>query len=91
MVRLHETGEEQMNEQDYIRGSRMAWLSMLQMCLRELGVDEPAAGQARWISEREQTVAMLRQVCERHGDNDWDETLHLADVVDKHLMKHLEG
>ena len=78
-----------MNETDYISGSRAAWLSMLQTCLRELGVDDPAAGQARWVSEREQTVAMLRQVCERYGDNDWPDTLHLADVVDKHLGKYL--
>ena len=78
-----------MNETDYISGSRAAWLSMLHTCLRELGVDDPVAGQARWVSEREQTVAMLRQVCERYGDNDWPDTLHLADVVDKHLGKYL--
>ena len=80
-----------MNEQDYITGSRAAWLAMLQTCLHNLDVDDVAAGQAQWVSEREQTVAMLRQVCEQHGDNDWAETLHLADVVDNHLMKHLEG
>ena len=79
-----------MNEQDYIRGSRAAWHSMLQLCLRELDVDDPIAGQVQWVSEREQTVAMLRDICERHGDNDWDETLHLADVVDKHLGRYLE-
>ena len=79
-----------MNEQSYIMGGRVAWLAMLQMCLRELGVDDPAAGQARWVSEREQTVDALRQLCERHGDNEWDESLHLADVVDKHLGIHLD-
>lgn len=52
---------------------------------------DPADGQARWVSEREQAVAILRQVCEKHGDNEWDETLHLADVVEKHLWRHLEG
>ena len=80
-----------MNELDYSRGHRAAWLSMLQTCLRELGVDDSAVAHSRWVIEREQTVAMLRQVCERHGDNAWDHTLHLADVVDKHLARHLEG
>lgn len=75
-----------MNETGYTSGSRAAWLSMLHTCLRELGVDDPVAGQARWVSEREQTVAMLRQVCGRYGDNDWPDTLHLADVVDKHMF-----
>lgn len=78
-----------MNEQDYIRGSRAAWHAMLQLCLRELGIDDPVAGHVRWVSEREHTVAMLRDVCERHGDNDWPENLHLADVVEKHLGRHL--
>ena len=78
-----------MNERDYMRGQRAAWLSMLRKCLQELGADDPIAGQARWVLEREETVAMLRIVCEKHGDNEWDNELHLADVVDKHLDRHL--
>lgn len=80
-----------MNEGDYIRGERMAWLSMLKTCVRELGIGDPAAEGARWISEREQTVQMLRSACEHHGDNDWPESLHLADVVNKHLLRHLDA
>lgn len=53
-------------------------------------VYEPEADEARWLSEREQAVAMLRQVCEVHGDNDWPDDLHLADVIEKHLDRHLE-
>ncbi len=79
-----------MNEQAYEQGSRTAWLAMLQTCLRHLGIDDPAAGSARWVSEREQTVSALRKVCAEHGDNEWDESLHLADVIEKHLRRHLE-
>lgn len=77
-------------EQVYIRGSRAAWLSMLQTCLRELGIDDPEAGKVRWVLEREATVAALRGVCENHGNNDWSDNLHLADVIEKHLERHLE-
>ena len=79
------------DELNYELGNRAAWLSMLQSCLRQLGIDDEDAGRARWVSEREQTVAALRSVCERHGDNEWDEDLHLADVVSKHLERHLDA
>jgi hypothetical protein len=43
------------------------------------------------IGEREQAVASLRDICRQFGDNDWPDDLHLADVLDKHLGRHLEG
>lgn len=33
--------------------------------------------------------AALRDVCDEHGDNDWEDNLHLSDVVEKHLGRHL--
>ena len=33
---------------------------------------------------------MLRQVCAKYGDNDWPDNLHLADVIEKHLLRNLE-
>lgn len=39
--------------------------------------------------EREQTISALRELCAVFGDNDWPEDLNLADVVEKHLGKHL--
>ena len=78
-----------MSEQDYENGNRAAWLTMLSLCLRHLGIDDVEAKKAAWVSEREQTVAALRRVCGQFGDNGWDVNLHLADVVEKHLEKHL--
>lgn len=72
-------------EQAYMRGSRAAWLVMLRECLRQLGYESPESQQAHWIIEREETIAQLRRLCAQHGDNEWDEKLHLADVIDKHL------
>jgi hypothetical protein len=78
-------------ERAYVEGSRAAWLSMLRECLKQLGHDDTDAARVRWIAEREQTVAVLRTVCRTHGDNEWEDGCHLADVVDKHLYRHLES
>lgn len=78
-------------ELNYTRGSRAAWRTMLGECLRQLGVDDPEAGKARWFSEREDCISALRILCEHHGDNDWDEDSYLADVIEKHLGDHLEA
>ena len=62
--------------------------SFLRECWAELN---PAnKGKANWFLERHEVLEMLRQVCEEHGDNDWPDDLHLADVIEKHLWRHLE-
>lgn len=76
-------------EQSYMQGQRAIWLRLLSGCLRGLGYDSPEARHAGWITEREEAIAILRDVCSHHGDNEWDETLHLADIIDKHLANHL--
>lgn len=73
----------------YENGSRMAWLSMFRECLRHLQ-GEPEARAMMWVSERTEAIAALRRVCGEYGDNDWDENLHLADIIEKHLGKHLD-
>ncbi len=77
------------DEQNWLRGNRAAWTSILAQALRELGYEDTEATRAKWVLEREQTIAALRRVCEDHGDNDWPNQLHLADVVEKHLHRHL--
>lgn len=79
----------ELNETDYTEGSRRAWLTMLSECLRQLGYDSPEFSATHWVKEREATVLKLRDVCRDFGDNDWPEDLHLEDVIEKHLLKHL--
>jgi predicted secreted protein len=43
------------------------------------------------VLEREAAVQALREMCRDFGDNDWPEDLHLADILDKHLAKHLHA
>jgi hypothetical protein len=38
-----------------------------------------------WKEERADAVRELREICEDFGDNDWEDDLHLADVIGKHL------
>jgi hypothetical protein len=81
-----------MNEKEetaYMQGGRAAWTSMLHECIKHLGYDGEDVNKTAWVVEREAAIAALRGLCRDHGDNDWDEDLHLADIIDKHLRKHL--
>lgn len=70
-----------MSEADYERGSRAVWQ-------RILGQAPSARWRALCLNAR---PLSLRSVCEDHGDNDWESDLHLADVVEKHLARHLDA
>jgi hypothetical protein len=80
----------------YERGRRAGVLLVLQQCLLDLGrpvSNDPSdlqvvAGQL--IAEREEALALLRQVCAEYGDNDWPDDLNLSDVIKKHLWRHLQ-
>ena len=84
-----------MSEKDYINGSRTAYRRMMQLCLREIidSKDNLSAEEkvVQLAGERDEALAVLRRICEEHGDNDWDNNLHLADIIDKHLGRHLDG
>ncbi len=71
------------HERGYIAGKRAVWMSLLQEAMTGLGMQGKTL--EALVLEREATVAALRTLCEEHGDNDWNEDLHLADVVSKHI------
>lgn len=76
----------------YIEGQQTIWRVMLRKCIAHLipQYDEPGDKQlALLVAERSEAIAILRNLCEEFGDNDWDEDLYLADIIDKHLGKHL--
>ncbi len=78
-----------MNEKDYQQGRKAMAATILRECWDEL--DPEKKDKANLIIERQQAVDILRQVCEDHGDNEWPDELHLADVIEKHLLRHLEN
>lgn len=71
----------------YMEGSNAAWRRILGEAIRELG--QETRDVHGWRCERADAVACLRTVCEAFGDNDWPDDLHLADVIQKHLARHL--
>jgi len=77
-------------ELDYEKGRRAALTSVLSHVLRELDYCLGEADRLHWlVVEREAAIAALRSVCEDYGDNDWKDNLHLADIIEKHLERHL--
>ncbi len=80
-----------MNEKDYELGVRQTTINTILFCLKNLSNDDPLKISINTLIEREQAINILRQVCERFGDNNWDEDLHLADIIEKHLWRNLEN
>jgi len=76
-------------ENSYMQGSAMAWRHMLKECCRQLGYDDPEAQKSSWISEREEAISALRNICSDYGDNDWENNSNLSDVIEKHLHRNL--
>lgn len=78
-------------ERCYMSGQRQVWRKLFAQCVHELGLKGDELKVAMLLKELEDTRASLRILCEDFGDNDWDDSLHLADVVDKHLGRHLHA
>lgn len=77
-------------ERQYLAGSTMALRGVLGHVLGQLAGNGAHDERGALIAERLDAVRVLREVCERHGDNDWTDELHLADVIEKHLGRHLD-
>lgn len=77
------------HERSYLVGKRAALNEILRHVLAELGYNSDETTRVRWVIEREQAIAQLRIVCREVGDNKWEETEHLADIIEKHLGKHV--
>jgi predicted secreted protein len=76
------------DDRHYIEGMKAAYKSMLSECISHLGAEDK--DKYAWQLERAATVAALRSLCEDIGDNDWEDNLHLADVISKHIVPYIE-
>lgn len=74
----------------YLEGRRRAYIDMLMRALEALGYKAHKAKVGLLVAEMEEAKQKLRDVCERHGDNDWREDDHLADIIEKHLGRYLD-
>lgn len=74
---------------EYEIGFRAAWLRMFAECVKVLGPDGSAES---WRLEREETIVALRLLCEDFAlSQEWDNQLHLADIIEKHIRRSLDG
>ncbi len=76
-------------EQGYQAGEAAAARAMLRAMAPYLP-SHPDRKQLSWELERAEALAALRTVCRDHGDNEWPDNLHLADIIEKHLGRHLD-
>ncbi len=79
-------------EEAYLRGMTAAHLDIVRASLVHLdafGGPNLEYENARLVAERSELLLVLRDVCDRFGDNDWSNDLHLVDVIHKHLVPHL--
>lgn len=83
------TDPEERSELHWTRGYRTAMTGILENAMSALGYDDELVKSVKWATERERTIAALRVICAKYGDNDWPDNLHLADVIEKHLHRNL--
>lgn len=74
-------------DQKWTAGNRAAWSRILTLAARELSGEERSLGAA--LSELEDARRALRELCDELGCNDWPDDLHIGDVIEKHLARHL--
>lgn len=75
------------DEWSYADGSRAVYHELLRLALAGLGYENVDREQALLLLD--QTRTALRNVCAEFGDTDYPDDLHPADVIEKHLARHL--
>lgn len=74
-----------MDDRSFEQGRWSAYRDLLTRIAGELGTDTSEGKLAALLSERLETVRVLRALCAEHGDNDWPDNLYLPDVLEKHI------
>jgi hypothetical protein len=75
-------------ERVYLDGQNSSYRDIMALCVRALGYEN--ATKESLMLEREEAIVALRSACEDAGDNDWDNNLYLADIINKHLYWSLK-
>jgi hypothetical protein len=79
--------DQEKDERMWQEGFQAAMRRVLALAMTELPRHDME--KAHLLKERSETVSKLRELCELHGDNDWQDNLYLPDVIEKHLGRHL--
>jgi len=81
-----------MSEIDYITGEKAAWLRMLTVCIKNLDMNNINSVDKKYIlllKERNDAIIALRSICNILNDNEWDDNLYLADIIEKYILKNV--
>lgn len=80
-------------ERAYIEGRAAALRHAMLYCARELGIfhaEDPNVALAYKNDELARARKQLRELSERLGCNDWEDSLDLGDVVEKHVARAVD-
>ena len=75
-------------ERAYEQGRREVYADIIRSAIRGLGYEGRPLESL--VAEREAAISALRNLCAKHGDNEWSNNLHLADIIEKHIGRHLD-
>lgn len=78
---------DQLTDIAFENGRKSAIAGLLQHILPDL--DDPKKKIAQMTKERAEVINCLRNICIEYGDNDWPDTLHIRDIIEKHLIHYL--
>lgn len=73
-------------EEGYRRGITQIYVKTLRE-LADCGVN---VDKDYLIAERQAVINILRRICSKHGDNDWEDNLHIGNIIEKHLERYLD-
>lgn len=78
------------DERMWMQGQRSALLGVVRDSLATLGVlGHKDFTAEKLMLERASVIDALRRLCDEFGDNQWNESDHLGDVIERHLAKYL--
>jgi hypothetical protein len=78
-------------EKYFILGKGKAFKKIIIDCQNALaGLGIKLKTKDEFDQERIDIIDTLRSVCGEIGDNDWDDDLHISDIINKHLVCYID-
>lgn len=79
-----------LKEAAYIQGQQAVWRSLIQQGLSKLEGNEYTRSEL--LLERAEAINALKTLCEEFNlPIAWDDSLHLADIIEKHIYRSLRN
>lgn len=76
-------------ESAYVQGQQTLALAIFRSITPYLPKGTVERDAAALRIERAEAIVALRDICREHGDSEWPDDMHIADIINKHLSHHL--